>query len=535
MSARRFLARLETLGSLQLRESRVTDRIYYDTFDWRLYGRSMWLESEHSEEGSRLYLRRLAGGGVLRRLKALPKTFARDLPRGPFRQFLAEITEPRALLPRAVVRTVSKDFVLHDSEGRAVAGIQLEEHRAGASERPPSTLLQRRLTVRQERGEAARTRELLAFLRISLALQPPQRTLWEEATAASGSVPGDYSSKIVLELEGSMPARKALASFLQGLHGTMDRNLEGTLSGTDPEFLHDFRVSVRRTRAALTQLGEVLDEGTRDRFRREFAWLQEVTGPSRDMDVYLLAFPAYRQGLPPEMRRDVNPLKTYLEAHHGESREAMRKDLLSSRYGRLAEEWKAHLERLSSGEGGEFGAGAERPVSRVAAERIWRNYRRILKEGRAIDDDAPPENLHELRKTCKKLRYLLEFFRSLYPRKKVDRLISALKGLQDNLGDFQDFQVQSEALELFSRRMEQEGKAPPRTYMAMGRIVEGLHWRSLEARREFRKRFRGFTRRANRDLFRKLFRPKGDESKGEDVEKVSEDGQGDRAQVPRPE
>ena len=42
-------------------------------------------------------------------------------------------------------------------------------------------------------------------------------------------------------------------------------------------------------------------------------------------------------------------------------------------------------------------------------------YKKVLKAGRAVTADGPAEEMHELRKDCKKLRYLIEFVRSLYP------------------------------------------------------------------------------------------------------------------------
>ena len=42
-------------------------------------------------------------------------------------------------------------------------------------------------------------------------------------------------------------------------------------------------------------------------------------------------------------------------------------------------------------------------------------YKQMVKMGSSIDDDSPAEDLHELRKVGKELRYLLEFFASLYP------------------------------------------------------------------------------------------------------------------------
>ena len=149
---------------------------------------------------------------------------------------------------------------------------------------------------------------------------------------------------------------------------------------------------------------------------------------------------------------------------------------------------------------------ATRPVIEVADKRILRVYKRVVKEGLAIRPDSDAELLHDLRKTCKKLRYLMEFFQSLYPASKIGELIGVLKSLQSNLGDFQDYEVQAETLKLFSNQMVKEGNAPPQTLMAMGVLVEGLEARQHSTREEFAKRFGKFAEAENQDKFNKLFR-----------------------------
>ena len=64
------------------------------------------------------------------------------------------------------------------------------------------------------------------------------------------------------------------------------------------------------------------------------------------------------------------------------------------------------------------------------------------------------EDLHNLRIDCKKLRYLLEFFTSLFPKTQMKLLIKQLKQLQDNLGDFNDLSVQQ------ARLLEVAGELP---------------------------------------------------------------------------
>ena len=152
------------------------------------------------------------------------------------------------------------------------------------------------------------------------------------------------------------------------------------------------------------------------------------------------------------------------------------------------------------------GPDANLPAIELASLRIWRAFRRVLKKGSAIGQDSPPEPLHRLRIDCKKLRYLLEFFRSLYDDDEIARLVRALKQLQDNLGDFNDLVVQRAKLREFGRGMvaERTGSAP--TLMAMGRLVADLEARQEKERRLFHKRFAEFSNRDNQRRFRRLFK-----------------------------
>ena len=113
--------------------------------------------------------------------------------------------------------------------------------------------------------------------------------------------------------------------------------------------------------------------------------------------------------------------------------------------------------------------------------------------------------MHELRKTCKKLRYLMEFFQSLFPARRIKAPIRALKALQDNLGEFQDCAVQIATLKQFSHQMVDEGDAPPDTLLAMGMLTDELERRQRTAREEFAERFGKFDSDGNHDHYRQLF------------------------------
>ena len=144
----------------------------------------------------------------------------------------------------------------------------------------------------------------------------------------------------------------------------------------------------------------------------------------------------------------------------------------------LLRDWRAVLEaETPPGDAGWF---ADLPIERVVSQRIWKMYRRVLKAGRTAIVHGEAEAMHELRKDCKKLRYLIEFFRGLYPPRDVKELIRALKELLDNLGQFQDLEVQADKLRAFARDFDPQEPSTLPTVMAIGALVADLLRRTFE-------------------------------------------------------
>ena len=84
-------------------------------------------------------------------------------------------------------------------------------------------------------------------------------------------------------------------------------------------------------------------------------------------------------------------------------------------------------------------------------------------------------------------------------------LIKALKILLDNLGAFQDTEVQANKLREFSHQMVKEAEVPADTLLAMGMLVDGLLRRQQEARRDFHSCFKDFAGKQNRREFKTIF------------------------------
>jgi len=479
-------------------------RIMKDSFDWRLYRAGRVLEESHHGGSIHTILRHRQSGDVRACFPGAAPDFARGFPAGRGRECMTSMLKVRALQP--VVRTQSRvqEMRLLNRNGKTVVRIYVEQHHAGRPGEQKSIPVGRFLSITSVRGYDKQFRRARECLLTAFDLKAcRQDSLYDLALAAIDRQAMDYSSRPDIDLAPSMPAHLAVRKILRGLFETMEANEEGLLADIDTEFLHDFRISVRRTRSALAQIRDVLPRQVPERFRPEFAWLGNVTTPVRDLDVYLLNFDTYQQALPACMRDDLEPLHGFLAHKREQARKTLTRHLRSARYRRLKRDWRDFLDRSLTEATMLSRAGIA--IKEVADQCIGRLFRRVLREGDAIDRDAPERDLHELRKTCKKLRYLLEFFRRLYPRHEIAALIKNLKQLQDNLGVFQDMAVQRASLQEACRTMKAAGSLPETSCRAMEVLLDELHKRQDESRKAFAGCFEIFSSIKNKRRIKRMF------------------------------
>ncbi|HEY0344677.1 MAG TPA: CHAD domain-containing protein [Solirubrobacteraceae bacterium] len=478
------------------------DRTFWDTFDGRLHDAGLALVAA----GGRLVLADAAtsaeqAAGELPRGPA--RLFAGGLPAGPLRDRLAPLIEMRALTPAARVRSRFLPLNVLDDVGKIVVRLRVEEPVAvfGARNAP----LPSRLHVTGVLGYDRQFERVGAQLERALGLVAPARPVADDAVAADGGRVGGTSSKLRVRLESGDRADAAAVAIARRLLDVIEVNLPGTLDDVDSEFLHDLRVAVRRSRALQRELAGVFPPEPLRVFRGGFRELQAITGPTRDLDVQLLEFDELAARLPDggDGAVAVAPLRRLLEEHLRGARATMVRELRAARTRALLDNWSAILDGLvDSDPGGR--ADAPRPVADVAGERIAAVHRRMVRMGRKIDDGSPAEALHDLRKKGKELRYLLEFFASLYPPEVIKPMVSSLKGLQDVLGRFQDREVQADRLRSLGDEVAAlEGGAP--ALMAMGVLVQQLAADQAAARAEFEETFSAFSAREQRALVKQTF------------------------------
>lgn len=459
-------------------------KTYYDTFDWRLYGNGIICEFM----SSKLALKSLENDSVIASVKLdqVPR-FSQQFANKQIHQTLEPILEMRALLPVCSISYLTYRFNIFNEDKKIILRIELEAH----EQIPHRVCLE---TIKGYEKSAAEIIDKFTTLGVTATTKPILLT----ALKQQGRTANDYSSKPSIALNPGMRADTAVKIIYSQLLKTIKANEQGTIADLDSEFLHDFRVAVRRTRAALSQLKQALPVEMTQHYAEFFSWLGKITSETRDLDVYLLNFDRYKDSLPVEIRENLNPLHEFLFQKQQKTQQELAEKLQSPHYLTVLAEWESFLQEAESERDSHL------TIKKLAEKKLRKSFKRVLREGKAITEQSPCEDLHELRKSCKKLRYLLEFFQSLYDKNKMKNLLKSLKRLQEVLGDHQDCAVQKSNLQLFSVEMRTMN-IPDETFLAIEQLIQRIDVHRLECRSHFSLEFATFSQEETLKTFKSLF------------------------------
>jgi triphosphatase len=238
------------------------------------------------------------------------------------------------------------------------------------------------------------------------------------------------------------PLTEAGRSVLLKFHHKLLHNLPIAKEGSDPEGVHQLRVATRRLRAGLQIMEEtVCDEDEVQPLRRKLRALANSAGQVRDSDVFLIYLDEYTKDLSAESKKDLEVLYQAIRDQREAGRAAMLTAISDKRTLRGLDDLKDFLEDPKAG----LLPPPEDPhevnpslVSHFIASSIWRKYEGVLAYETVIP--APVPVMHRLRVACKRLRYTLDFFEDALPGE-AKPLIKQLAGVQDVLGELNDYQV----------------------------------------------------------------------------------------------
>ena len=459
-------------------------RTWVDTPDGKLARKGISLM--HVNEGWRGHLvLRDATGTSIELAGPEPPTWSADLPPATARQ-ISGFIGLRVMVTVRSEESTATVLALLNRDAKTVGRVWLERGHGD------------RVRVQPLRGYESQTAELETALANDDRLDP--FTPFESKRPPMPRRP---------PITGAMSAAHVVAHVLTYLLDVIEWNVAGATARLDTEFLRELRVAVRRSRAAVKLTASVLPAGFADTFGPRLSWIGDLTTPARDLDVLVLMLPELTATLPAHVRGDLEPLRAMLTEHNLRTYRELGDALRSPQFAEFLADYRRGLADIVD--------APPRPPAAAEAASHWAAtaMRRVVRAGSEITDASPPESLHDLRKLCKELRYCLQLFEPLWAHDaEKERTTTAddvgrrefvleLKALQDNLGVYQDSDVQNATLRRWAESAD-TGLFPAATVLAIGRISVHLEAVQAAARAAFAGRFRQFTSLANRRRFTAL-------------------------------
>ena len=290
LTAEKLITALSNKVEIHLVARQYLLKTYYDSFDWRLYRDGILCEFNRSKQSSSLKLTNRKNGELLAStiLFDVP-SFSKQFNPGKVRQTLEPLMGVRALLAACTLECEAYHLDIINKDEKIVLRVLVEEFE----------LLNNRLTFFPVKGYDKVAEHLAEIVKNDLGLTVADKPVLLGALRLQGRHPKDYSPKLDIRLTPEMRADVACKTIFSHLLRAIKLNEQGTIADTDSEFLHDFRVAVRRTRVGLNQVKNVLPEDVLTRYKEFFSWLGQMTGETRDLDVYLLNFEQYKKNCPP--------------------------------------------------------------------------------------------------------------------------------------------------------------------------------------------------------------------------------------------
>lgn len=424
--------------------------------------------------------------------------FAADLVEGPVRDVLTRFSSLRCLLPICSGTLHDRSAALVDDERKTHARARFRTLDTGKG---TITLADIQALRGYDKAFHRLADRIATWGKKPLNLADSYRVLAPDTPS--------YEAKPTIALTQTESAFD-VASDIVGTYLRVARQNEvGVIADLDTEFLHDYRVALRKTRSVVSLFKGVYSDTDTLALKTALAGLMAPTGRLRDLDVYLLERPFYFQLLPDTLHDGLATMFEAFETERAEELARLTERLKSPVYDN---EINTLIDRFSTPGAIERGPRADLPAHEYAQHLIWKRYRKVCKIAATIDEDTPDEDVHELRINCKKLRYLMEFFAPLFPASEFKPILKPLKRLQDNLGLFNDYSVQQETLQTFMTTHRTGSRARDLSVAkSIGALIAILHQRQLQERARVMDNFAHFDSKAVRHSFRTLFRdkPKG--------------------------
>lgn len=239
-----------------------------------------------------------------------------------------------------------------------------------------------------------------------------------------------------VKLKRNANASSAFKEIIWECINHLQKNQDMVLFGSDVEGVHQMRVALRRLRSTFSLYRKIIGGENTDLLKSELNWLNTILGEARDLDVFITqTIPAIIAQF--ESHMGLLKLDQKARLAKDEAYKEVREALLSQRYQVFLLTLAAWLE--NDGHGSALGS-KEAKVFDIANTMLNKRYKQLRQKGKAIIV-MNTEERHATRISAKKLRYVAEFFATLYSSKKSSAFVRKLSQLQDCLGVLNDITV----------------------------------------------------------------------------------------------
>ncbi|ACC70948.1 CHAD domain-containing protein [Paraburkholderia phymatum] len=199
-----------------------------------------------------------------------------------------------------------------------------------------------------------------------------------------------------------------------------------------PESLHQLRVALRRLRSLWWAYRPLLDKTENTRQRALYRFLADAAGRTRDWDILLELL---------TNAKDESGASSYLHEVPASLHEARERALATSRETLINADIRSVLHDALARTSKELNTAPERhalqkfAAARVrVAEKALRKRMRKASRAKRADD----ESLHDVRKSGKRVRYLIEFFGPALAGTSHEHTLKHLKNMQQCFGELND-------------------------------------------------------------------------------------------------
>lgn len=411
-----------------------------------------------------------------------------EIQNGPVKRQIEALSELRALISSAEVTLNLQTANMLDDEQKTVARLNI----CTFTKKKKSAVL---LICNPLRGYQPEFTKLNAA--ISAFTETNEGTLLQML----GFKKSHYDPKPDISLDPAAPIYHSANTIISTFIQVARQNEKGIIADIDTEFLHDYRVSLRKVRSVISLFKGVYDLEETKRLKQDFGDLMQITGRLRDLDVYLLDRDYYYSLVPETTHHGLDIMFEAFSEERAQLHKNISRSLKSKSYDNRI---NLLLSECSDNRWLQ-GKSWQQPSLDFGCRAILKRYNKVCRIARTIDETTPDETVHELRIHCKKLRYLMEFFTPLYDRKNIKKLIKSLKILQDNLGRFNDYSVQQISLAEFLQNRPAKTNDAVQVAESIGGLIAMLSHLQRKEKEQVMANFDRFDSEETRALFHDLF------------------------------